>query len=214
MGLFSTEPDTKGQYYIGSYDQASVPGSAFTNVAQVAASPCQHSVYELVNVYGNPGTTFSGNEIQQFDTHGPSVPCASVIAASVSATVHGYTVIPVPGATGPCVPCAAIRASGAPFPAAAGRAAPDATVSKRIHRGVTLKVKSSAAADLTFQFKKLRPGRKPAAIGGFLYPATAGQNSIRFTGVLRKGRPLRPGKYRVTVTGGKGAVHFRLRVKS
>ncbi len=76
-----------------------------------------------------------------------------------------------------------------------------------------LRFNSSAAADVTFLFsRKSGKKQKPRSLGGFIYAAQAGQNLLRFSGALHRGRPLRPGTYRVAVYGGANRKRFKLTV--
>jgi len=70
VGVYGTTPGPPGtSQYLGSYDQQPVPGGTFTNVGQLAASPCHAAIYEIVNVFGGPNGTFNDQFVQQFDTH-------------------------------------------------------------------------------------------------------------------------------------------------
>jgi hypothetical protein len=214
MGVYATNGGPAGSSrYLGSYPQQPVPGGHFTNVGYVAASPCRSAVYEQVNIFGNPGGTFSGYSIQQFDTHAATTPCATAFTSSIKGFAKKYVLASrSKGAARPCVPCASVLPSGA-FASAAG---PGAVASKkgRKRTGVTISYKSSAAADATFLFKRASgPGPKKK-LGGFVNAARAGKNSFRFSGALRKGKRLGPGVYRVTVSAGQNKRRFRLIVRS
>ncbi|MGZ8665842.1 MAG: hypothetical protein ACXWZM_01880 [Solirubrobacterales bacterium] len=113
-------------------------------------------------------------------------------------------------ATSPCTPCAKLLPSGRfsnRLDPGAGRAA-----ARPKRTGVTLRFRASAAADATFLFRRVAGKGPKASLGGFVYPARAGRNRIRFSGVLRQGHRLAPGTYRVTASAGARRLHLKLKV--
>jgi hypothetical protein len=213
MGIYATNAGGPGtSRYLGSYDQHPVPGVPVTAVGSVAASPCRASVYELVSVFGGPGSTFSSYQVQQFDTHAAATSCATAFTAAVSGFAKKYVLTKPGGGTQPCIPCASVLKSGAIASSAGAEAA--ASKKKKEGGGVAITYKSSAAADTTFQFKRIG-GRGPhKKLGGFIYAARAGKNAPRFSGVLRKKVALSPGTYKVTVSAGQKKKKFKLIVQS
>jgi hypothetical protein len=216
VGVFST--DGPAPHILGSYQEAPVPGGYFTNVAQVAASPCHNAVYVIVNVFGNPNNTLSGWAVQEFDTHAAPPPCATGFTSDVSGFSKQYKLV-VPGGTLPCTPCASVLPDGAFISSAGAGTAKKKGKKKRKKRpaaGVNIAYTSSAAADTTFMFTKLGghkgkgKKRKAQALGGFVYAAHAGTNQFNFSGVLRPGVMLKPGAYRVTVSAGQNQASFKL----
>jgi hypothetical protein len=213
MGIYATNAGGPGtSRYLGSYNQQPVPGGAFTAVGSVAASPCRASVYELVSVFGNPGGTFSNFQVQQFNTHAAATPCASAFTAALKGFAKKYVLAKAGGGSRPCTPCASVLKSGALASSAGAQAA--AAKKKKGGGGVAITYKSSAAADTTFQFKRIG-GRGPhKKLGGFIYAARAGKNAPRFSGVLRKKVILSPGTYKVTVSAGQKKKKIKLVVQA
>jgi hypothetical protein len=212
MGVYATNAGPAGtSRYLGSYNQQPVPGNFLTAVGHVAASPCHAAVYEEVSVFGGPGGTFSGFAVQEFDAHATPTPCASAFTAFVKGFAKKYVIAP-PSKTAsrPCTPCASVLPSGA-FTSHAQRAG---VASKKTRRGVAISYKSSAAADTTFLFKRVMGHGPKKNLGGFVYAAHPGKNAPRFSGALRKGKRLRPGVYRVTVSAGQNKRRFRLIVRA
>jgi hypothetical protein len=225
MGIYRTAgdvPSVSSGDYLVSFGPAPVPSGAFANAPQVAASPCHAAIYILASVFGGPNGTFNGNEVQEFDTHAPATPCAVPAVSVVSGFEKSYKLKKPSNTSTPCVPCAVLLPSGAFAQASAASVASlGATVSKRRKKrrsGVLLRFNSSAAADVTFLVNKLparkRHGKRHGVrkLGGFVYAAQPGQNSLRFSGVLRKGHQLRPGSYKVLVFGGGNKRRFHLTV--
>jgi hypothetical protein len=215
MGIYSTAADVPSgskSDYLGSFGPAPVTSGAFASAPLVAASACHAAVYLLVSEFGGPNSTFNGNEVQQFDTHVPPTPCAVPVASAVSGFKQKYTMKkPASNTPKPCTPCAELLASGQ-F-ATASRAVPSGIATgsrKRTRGGVLLRFNSSAAADVTFLFTKKPKGKKPRKLGGFVYAAQAGANSLRFSGILHRRKALRPGTYRVSVSGGAESRRFKL----
>jgi hypothetical protein len=216
MGIYSPVADVPSgskSDYLGSFGPAPVPSGAFASAPLVAASPCRASVYILASVFGGPNSTFNGNEVQQFDTHVAPTPCAVPVASAISGFKHKYTMKkPASGTPKPCTPCAELLASGQFATTSRTVLSGIATGSKKRTRGGVLwRFNSSAAADVTFLFKKKpRKGRRARSLGGFVYPAQVGANGLRFSGNLHRGKPLRPGTYRVSVSGGGEGRRFKL----
>ncbi len=218
-GVYATTgdvPSGSNSDYLGSFGPAPVPGGASATAPYLASSPCRSALYILASVFGGPGATYNGNEVQQFDTQVPGGPCATPPVALVSQFKKKYLLKRVRVSPTPCTPCAVLLPSGA-FARDRSTAAATASNARRKHKsraGVVLKFKSSRAADVTFLFTRVvhRRHKKPKRhrLGGFVYAASQGRNSLRFTGVLRNKRPLKPGTYRVAATGGIGKSHFTL----
>lgn len=213
MGVFLTNAGPAGtSRYIGSYNQEPVPGNYTTAVGQVAASRCHAALYELVSVFGGPGGTLSNFEVQEFDTHAAPTPCPSGFTAHVGGFAKNYVLVPPKGGKVPCIPCVSLLKSGA----VVSSANDEAVAAKKKRKGpggVAITYTSSAAADTTFQFKRIS-GRGPKKkLGGFLYAAEAGKNAPVFSGVLRKKHRLSPGTYQVTVSAGQNTKRFKLIVR-
>ena len=181
----------------------------------VAASPCRASVYVLDNLFGGPGGTFSGNQVEQYTTHVPATVCTGIPEGSVGAfSKPKYTLRPLASATRPCVPCAGFAASGDFVGPAAGRHTL-ASLKRRAPRGTDVVFEATAAGDLTFAFRGPLGGNgQPRARGGFVYDAVQGSNTLKLTGVIKPRKPLAPGVYRVAVSSAAGQPQggFRLKV--
>ncbi len=226
-GVYRTDadvPTVRTTDYLGSFGPDPVPGGAFASAAQLAASPCHAAVYLLASVYGGPNSTYSGNEVQEFDTHAAATLCAIPPIAAVAGFKKSY-VLKKLGKKGskPCTPCAELLRSGALARASDSQLAASSAArskhskKKKKRAGVKLRFRSAAAADVTFLFTRVGGkghGRhKRKRLGGFIYAAHAGRNAFRFSGALHKGRPLHRGRYRVTASGGQGKQRFRLVIK-
>jgi hypothetical protein len=75
-------------------------------------------------------------------------------------------------------------------------------MSSCLQPGLALRFRASTAADVTLTLKRVAgPGVK-TSLGGFVFPARRGRNRVRFSGVMREGRPLSAGVYRVTASAG------------
>ncbi len=223
-GVYATPGGAVGtSQYLDSFAAHPLVSKASTDIAAVAASPCQASIYLLVNVFGGANDTISENVVQQFNTRAAPIPCPLVPVAAISGFSKRYLLRPLVDAAGPCTPCAALSAAGTNLgrPDLARRVARSASAAalqrdskgKRKRGGVWLKFQSNVAADATFTLtRQARGGRKAAKLGGFIYPTIAGANAVRFSGVLRKGHPLGPGTYRVRVSAGAGKSSFKIDV--
>lgn len=189
------------------------PSGAGVSAFDVAASPCRASVYTLNAVFGGPNGTFSGNRIEQYDTHVAPTACAGPrVAAIGDLNKRVYRLRAVKSAPGPCTRCAAILPSGEFARPGAGRRLPRGAATAKPTRGAKLKFDTSVGGDLTFAFRGPR-GKKAKRRGGFVYAAHVGPNTVRFTGVIRKGRPLAAGSYRATVRTVDGATVERFKVQ-
>ena len=93
-------------------------------------------------------------------------------------------VVPVPSLSGASLLPRRVRLSGA-------------TVKKGL--AVKVSVSSSVAAQLSLALEALRPHRPARLLSTLTRPAVAGANDIRL-GLRTRGKPLAPGRYRVTVT--------------
>ena len=119
----------------------------------------------------------------------------------------------------PCIPCILLGKSGVEAGRDRRRIARRSRRRRRQTRapggkGLKLKFESTAAADVSFLFRGPTEGKgKPKKRGGFLYAAGAGTNKLKFTGVLKKGKPLRPGTYKTTVSDAAGQTLEKFKTK-
>ena len=196
--------------YLGSFGPE--PGPTLLTPFDAAGSPCGGVLYTLNNRFGGPGSTYDGAVAQEFDTHAPGAGCPPPPKAELSGLKRHYSLRPARHSSAPCSPCAKLLPSGryANRPATAAPRRRWRGAGSRA--GVLLRFRASAAADVTFKFKRVAGSGAKASLGGFVFPARRGRNRIRFSGVLREGRPLSAGAYRVTASAGAGRRHLRLRV--
>jgi hypothetical protein len=207
-GIYRTFGDPS--QYQGSFNPAPLPASSAIIPFDTAGSPCGGLLYTLNSRFGGPGNTYDGVEVQEFDTHAPRNPCPPSPRAELSGLKNRYTLRVARHATSPCTPCAKLLPSGRYSNSQGpgeGRAA-----ARRQRAGVTLRFRASAAADVTFTVKRVAGRGAKTSLGGFVFPARRGHNRVRFSGVLREGRPLSAGAYRVTASAGATRRHLRLRV--
>ncbi len=197
--------------YQGSFGPIPPPGSTPPVPFDAAASPCGGSLYTLNSRFGGPGMTYDGVVAQEFDTHAPASPCPPPPRAGLSGLKRRYTLRAAQHATSPCTPCAELLPSGR-YANRATAAGSIASARRRPRAGVVLRFRASAAADVTFAFRRVAGQGPKASLGGFLFPARKGRNRVRFSGLLREGRPLSAGAYRVSASAGAGRRHLRLRI--
>ncbi len=206
--VYSTAPSGTP---VGSFPVELAAGSPLASPIDFASSDCTGSLYVLLNVFGGPNGTFSGSRIQRYTTGAATGPCPSPPLVSLKGGLgkQQYKLVPNPGADEPCIPCVVLSRSGAEVePRPARNEAAGWRANRRPHRskGLKLRFKAAAAADVRFLFRGPTEGKgKPKPRGGFLYAASAGTNKITFTGVLKNGKPLRPGTYKTTVTDAERA---------
>ena len=182
------------------------PGSPTAIPSDFASSDCTGSFYVLLSVFGNPGGTFSGSRIQRYDTGTSTGPCPTPPLVKIAGLgKQKYKLIPKVGADGPCIPCVLLDKSGVEVGA---RPAPRQAIAAKVDRpakGLKLRFASDVAGDVTFLFRgPLEARGKPKRRGGFLYAAAAGPNQLKFTGVLKKGKAMRPGTYKTRVADAEG----------
>jgi hypothetical protein len=190
------------------------PGGGFASAVDVAASPCHASVYTLSNIFGGPGSTFSGNRIEQYDTHVPPTACGTLPVAVIGGLNKSlYRLRPIKGAVGPCTPCAALLPTGEFAERAVGAESQPGAHQPNPKQGAKLKFDASVAGDLTFTIRGPLDGHTRRQ-GGFVYAAHLGANAPRFSGVMRrKHHPLDPGIYRVGVKTIDGATVERFKIQ-
>ncbi len=208
---YSTGP---GGQPVGSFPVEITPGSPTIIPVDFASSDCTGSLYILHSVFGNPDGTYSGSRIQRYDTGAATGPCPTPPLATISGLDKAkYEFLPKPGAGVPCIPCVVLGKSGAEAKArsSAGRGAAKRA---RSAKGLKLKFESTATADVSFLFRGPTEGKgKLKKRGGFLYAAGAGTNKLKFTGVLKKHKPLRPGTYKTTVRDAAGQTLEKFKTK-
>ena len=201
----------------GSFPVEVTPGSPTMIPVDFASSDCTGSLYILLTLFGGPGTTFSGSRIQRYDTGASTGPCPAPPLAKISGLdKQKYKLVPKLGADGPCIPCVLLGKSGAEARARpAGEPATGAEAVKRARgKGLKLKFESTATADVSFLFRGPTEAKgKPKKRGGFLYAAVAGKNKLKFTGLLKKRKPLPPGTYKTTVSDAAGQTLEKFKTK-
>jgi hypothetical protein len=221
MGVYNLLADVPGGSatdYQGSFGPATFPKGTFGTPFDAAGSSCAARLFTLNSLFGGPGGTYDGVEVQVFDTHAFQTRCAQHPVATISGLQHRVRFLARAKAKVPCVPCAALNASGrfanARSAGAASKLASSARKRSRRRKrtGVKIRFTSSKAADAVFVLKRIRAHKHAKTVGGFVYPARQGGNAVLFTGVLPKHRPLRAGRYRVTVSAGANTKRFKLRV--
>ena len=150
--------------YQGSFNPIPLPGSTLAVPYDAAGSPCRGFVYTLNSRFGGPGATYDGAIVQQFRTHAPAPLCSPSPKAELTGLKRRYSLRPARHANAPCSPCAKLLPSGAYAnrPAAAAQSA--ARVPRRPRAGLVLRFRASAAADVTFAFKRVAgPGAKTSS---------------------------------------------------
>ncbi len=202
----------------GSFPIEVTPGSPSIVPVDFASSDCTGSLYILLTVFGGPGGTFSGSRIQRYDTGAATGPCPKPPLATISGLdKQVYKLVPKASAGVPCVPCVLLGKSGAEARArSAAASATRAQAGKRAKggKGLKLRFETTSAADVSFLFRgPIEGAGKPKKRGGFLYAAGAGKNKLKFTGVLKKRKPLPTGTYKTTVSDAAGQTLEKFKTK-